>query len=431
MKQPDLLQQLIDKLPVFGRVLDVLSQAGLTTWLVGGCVRDLLLNRPLGDIDLVSFEDPTEAAKAIARKIGGHWFWLDRSRKQSRIVAKEGIQIDFAQLRADTIEGDLLLRDFTINAMAVGIVPREYAGDCIDSELIDPLRGQGDLHARTLRMCATRSFRDDPLRMLKGIRHAVTLAFDLEPKTLQTITEQAQSVTQVAGERIRDELLQIFDSRNYSTAVQLLADSGLLKAILGRSNRPLDMVALRETMAATDHCLNAVIHDHTERPVFNELVLVPALFQLAVLLRHYIVDDVASSLRFLRLSRRQQALVTALMRPLTAEDLNYVQQAEQQRGRALVIELLHPFGRERLLYWGLCEGSLTLDQIEKLFTAYAALQQRGRIPDLLSGREFPPVAPARIGGLQRQIKQAEIKGLISTKEQAREWLNQQLSFDKN
>ncbi len=424
MKTPD-RQQLFDALPLFKPIDDVIKEANLTAWLVGGSVRDLLLGRPFADIDLVCMGDPTAVARLIARTIDGHWFWLDEPRRQSRVVGHDGLQIDFAPLRADTLEADLRLRDFTINAMALALAPP-------GTGLIDPLGGHDDLRSGTLRMCSAGSFADDPLRMLKGIRHAVTLSLALHPSTLQAISSQATSINGVAGERIRDELLLILDSPNVAVTTRLLVDSGLLTALFGASKQPLDTAALGDHLAVVWDCLEGVLQQQARQPAFHDLVLRPSLYQLALLSCYFPADSVESFLRFLCLSRRQQALIKALRQPLSAEELNCARDVQSERQQALVVEGLHPFGRERLLYRGLRTDNLPWTRFVELLTAYAVLHKDGRIPDLLSGRDYPSsVAPAAIGQLQRQIKQAEISGRLNSREEASRWLEQQLSFDKN
>ncbi|MFO7811703.1 MAG: hypothetical protein R6V21_01950, partial [Pelovirga sp.] len=214
MESSQLTAKLSQQIPVFSEFFVALRASGMTTWLVGGCVRDLLLGEECADIDVVSTEDPSHWARAWARG-RGHWFWLDQQRRQSRVLLADGISFDFAPLRATTITGDLQARDYTINAIA--IPSNEPA------HLFDPLNGITDLKNRRLKMCSTGSFSDDPLRILKGVRHAAVLNFTIEDQTIAAMTQQAQQLQQVAAERIREELLKIVAVRNISYALQMLS----------------------------------------------------------------------------------------------------------------------------------------------------------------------------------------------------------------
>jgi poly(A) polymerase len=150
--------------------------AGSSAWLVGGAVRDRMLGRELADLDVVVDGDPGEAAKAVARaaKAAGEkaaCFALSEEFGAWRVTAREGSwQVDVEALRGGSIEADLALRDFTVNAVAE---PLE------EGEPLDPLGGLADLRARRLRLAGPRAFEDDPLRVLRLVRVAVEL--DLEP----------------------------------------------------------------------------------------------------------------------------------------------------------------------------------------------------------------------------------------------------------
>jgi poly(A) polymerase len=149
-------------------------------FLVGGALRDWQLGRPVADLDFAVSCDPTELARAFAAAVGGHWFLLDAERRQSRVVAgRRDVTYDFAPYRADDLAGDLRLRDFTINALALPVV----AGNALPP-LIDPLGGVSHLQTGLLRGCSSGVFQDDPLRILKGIRHCAALGLAVEPSTL-------------------------------------------------------------------------------------------------------------------------------------------------------------------------------------------------------------------------------------------------------
>ncbi|HWS73225.1 MAG TPA: hypothetical protein VN605_14015, partial [Thermoanaerobaculia bacterium] len=134
---------------------------------------------------------------------------------------------DFADILDGDIDVDLARRDFTVNAMAV---------DLADGALLDPHGGQRDLAARNVRMVRASNFDDDPLRMLKGVRMAVRLDFDIDRETLATIRARAAQITSVAAERVTYELSLIFSANRFARAVALLHETGL-DAPLGLTTR--------------------------------------------------------------------------------------------------------------------------------------------------------------------------------------------------
>ena len=150
-------------------------------WLVGGSVRDMLLGRPVLDIDLVVAEDPRTVAKRLAGRCGGSPFPLSERHGAWRVVSGEQT-VDIAGCRG-SIEHDLGLRDFTVNAIAVSLD---------NSEFIDPYGGRGDLDRRLLRTVSDEAFRDDPLRLLRLPRIAHELGFDIDPSSQRLASSQAE-----------------------------------------------------------------------------------------------------------------------------------------------------------------------------------------------------------------------------------------------
>ena len=194
-------------------------------YLVGGCLRDALLGHPIHDLYIVACCDPTELAQRFAADHDAPWFWLDRERRQSRVLVERDascLTFDFAPLRAADLVNDLAARDFTINSMALGL-----HSSLANSELIDPLDGLSDLHHSCLRMCGLRSFVADPLRILKGIRHAVALGFILEEETSQAMIHNGWRLKHVAVERLRKEVWTILAHHTAEYGLQMLAATGV------------------------------------------------------------------------------------------------------------------------------------------------------------------------------------------------------------
>jgi poly(A) polymerase len=197
-------------------------------FLVGGSVRDLLLQRRLHDFDLVLSGDVRAAARRVANAVGGAFYMLDEDRNTARVIDRNApggpVVLDFAHYRSSDLEGDLRARDFTINAMALELGK--------DEQLIDPLRGAEDARAGVLRACSTGAMESDPVRVLRGIRLAVMLGFRIEPDTFQQIRSAVGLLPRVTWERKRDELFRMLEGKKPGTSLRLLDRIGALDHLL-------------------------------------------------------------------------------------------------------------------------------------------------------------------------------------------------------
>jgi poly(A) polymerase len=423
MESSQLLAKLSQQIPVFSELIEDLRTSGMTTWLVGGCVRDLLLDKECADMDFVSSEDPNDWARRWA-KGRGYWFWLDEQRRQSRILLADGISFDFAPLRAATIVGDLAARDFTINAIAIPI--NEPAN------LFDPLNGVADLKSRLLKKCSASSFSDDPLRILKGVRHAAVLNFTIDAQSIAAMRQQAPQLKQVAMERIREELLKFIVVRDISYSLDILSRTTVLQRLFGLS----DTSWSERDYVTTHQCLfdrvDAFCRQHP-LAVSKELQQRP-LFHLASLLMAYAPQRFDQIYPEIRLSRAQQRLLGALRDELPVSWLQQLHRVASDRQRALAVEQLHPCGVERIFYHGWGRKQLQDDTVITLLKAYEQQQQNSRIPDLLDGHVIMQYAGTDnriIGELLQQIKTLEITGRIHSAEDAHGWLRGHFGFDKN
>jgi len=199
--------------------------AGRPAWLVGGAVRDALLGRDTADFDIVVDGDPAEAARAVARAGGrAACFELSEDFGAWRVVARDGTwQVDVEPMRAATLEGDLALRDFTVNAIAEPL----DGGD-----LLDPLGGAEDLRARRLRAAGPGSFTEDPLRVLRLVRAAVELGLEPERRTIALARAESAGLAGVSGERVLVELRRIIASDRPRAGIEMMAELGALGAVL-------------------------------------------------------------------------------------------------------------------------------------------------------------------------------------------------------
>jgi poly(A) polymerase len=227
--------------------------AGRAAWLVGGAVRDRALGRGDGeDVDLVIEGDPEQAARAIAgqaRRQGSPaaCFSLSEEFGGWRVVARDhSWQIDVEPLRGGSLEVDLLLRDFAVNAIAEPIS---------GGTMIDPLGGLEDLAAGRLRACGPQAFEDDPLRVLRLARIAVELGLEPEPSTLHLARASAVRLRQVAAERAFAELCRILDAQAAPHGLHLLGQTDALPVVLPELER------LRGVRQSRYHHLD--VYEHT------------------------------------------------------------------------------------------------------------------------------------------------------------------------
>ena len=193
--------------PLRPLLVAVAETIGSPAWLVGGAVRDLVIGRPLRDLDLALPGGSSAAARRLADRLGGAFVALGEPHGMARVVlpGAPALHVDLADLRGPSLEADLLGRDVTINALAVDL------GALLDgpAEVQDPTGGLDDLAARRLRACRPAAFVDDPVRVLRILRLGHELEFTVDPETESLGRAAAPGLSSVAAERIRDELTRL------------------------------------------------------------------------------------------------------------------------------------------------------------------------------------------------------------------------------
>ena len=228
--------------PVFRLISEAADELGVEAYVVGGYVRDLLLHRATGDIDVVSVGRGIDLARAFAKKWGRGAHLSVFANFGTAQVKKGGIEVEFVGARREsyrrdsrkpivedgTLEEDQERRDFTINAMALCLNKERFG------ELVDPFYGLEDLEDCLLRtpLDPDVTFSDDPLRMLRGIRFASQLGFFLDEETFEAIERNAERIQIVSAERIIVELNKIMLSPKPSIGLELLEKTGLMALIL-------------------------------------------------------------------------------------------------------------------------------------------------------------------------------------------------------
>ncbi len=225
--------------PVFKTIGEAGDRLGFPVYVVGGYVRDLLLKRASKDIDFVCVGSGINLAREVASSLGkGKQVNIFKNFGTAQLNL-DGLELEFVGARKEsyrsdsrkplvedgTLEDDQKRRDFTINAMAISLNKESFG------ELIDPFDGIGDIKRKLIRtpLEPAITFSDDPLRMMRAVRFASQLNYDIDADTFAALTDQAQRLKIVSQERITDELNKIILSKVPSYGFKLLFHSGLLK----------------------------------------------------------------------------------------------------------------------------------------------------------------------------------------------------------
>ena len=217
------------------RVGVFMATRGVPCHLVGGLVRDQLLGRPRRHVN-VDLAVPTSAlvlARELAAELRAAFVPLDAAAGTARVVVVvEGTrcELDLSDYRGPTLEADLARRDFTVNAIAISLSdwlhnPQQLA------PLVDPLDGQAALRRHELIACFPGTFEEDPVRLLRAFRFSVQLGFALAPSTGELMRQSVARLADVSGERLRDELMAVFETDQAAFAVRGLEALGALDVL--------------------------------------------------------------------------------------------------------------------------------------------------------------------------------------------------------
>jgi putative nucleotidyltransferase with HDIG domain len=229
---------MLDIHPKVREILKTLEGGGHQAFVVGGCVRDLLMGRTPTDWDVTTDALPERIQELFPDNFYDNRFGTVtvKTRDEDPLVwtvqvtpfRTEGAYTDKRhpdEVRfATTIQEDLSRRDFTMNAIAVSL----------DGTAVDPHGGQADIRAKTVRTVGQPSarFGEDALRMMRAVRFAAVLGFAIEDATLRAVTEHASSLADISAERIRDELVKTINSPRAHEGIQLMEDTGLLQYVM-------------------------------------------------------------------------------------------------------------------------------------------------------------------------------------------------------
>ena len=229
-------------LPIFHTIAEAAAALNQPAYVIGGYVRDLALGRESKDIDVVTVGDGITLAQEVGRRLKGRSrVTVFKNFGTAMLPTQEAGEIEFVgarkesyraesrkpEVEAGTLEEDLARRDFTINALGLSLNPEDFGA------LVDRYDGMKDLASKTIRtpLEPDVTFSDDPLRMMRAIRFASQLNFDIEPDTFDAITRNKDRIKIVSQERITVELNKIIESPTPSYGFKLLFQTGLLHLI--------------------------------------------------------------------------------------------------------------------------------------------------------------------------------------------------------
>ena len=227
--------------PIFKVIGDAGQELGQDTYVVGGYVRDVLLNRETKDIDVVTIGHGIELAKAVAKKLGKNTHVSEYKNFGTALVKHGDYEVEFVGARKESyrrnsrkpiveegsLEDDQNRRDFTINSMAFSLNKADFG------QLLDPHGGILALEYGEIKtpLAPEKTYSDDPLRMMRAIRFACQLDFEIEKESFEAIKKSCARIEIVSQERISVELNKIILSDKPSRGFYLLSDSGLLEHI--------------------------------------------------------------------------------------------------------------------------------------------------------------------------------------------------------
>lgn len=423
-----------------------LQGAGFAAWWVGGCVRDLRLGREPQDYDIATSALPAQIEALFPRTVPvGKQFGV-------MVVVEEGRQFQVATFRAEAdyqdgrhpeevsfgdARADALRRDFTVNGLFF---------DPIRDALHDWVGGEADLRAKIIRTigAAEARFAEDHLRLLRAVRFAAQLGFEIEPGTFAALQARAGQIRTISAERIREELVKLFRSPHAARGLDLLRASGLLEQILPE-------------LAATVTCEQSPDF-HPEGTVFNHLRLMLARMPAgaheslpwAVLLHDVAKpvtatrDPATGSIHFYGHERIGAEMTRALLERLRfprkqVEEIagcvrHHMQfkDAPQMRKATLRRLLLRPtFPLELELHRLDCLGSHgQLDVYDFLVAQAEQLARQPALrPPLLTGHDLIALGvepgPA-LGALLREVRERQLQDELTTAAQARQWARQKI-----
>lgn len=452
-------------------LLSLEDQANAPAWLVGGALRDVLGGETPVELDLAVPAGALAWGRRLAGRLRSTFIILDEARGVCRLAGP--VQVDIADFRAPTIHADLGARDFTVNALAVPLRMLATRGRV---SVTDPSGGLADLARRRVRLCATGALADDPVRILRAVRLALTPGWELDAGVAPAARAAAPALADVAVERVRDELGAMLEAPRAGRGLRLLDDLGALEVLLPESR------AMRATAQPEPHHFDVWEHSLRTAEGADAVLTAPAAdfasdffpdlgahlaedlgdgltrratLKLAALLHdvakpetrtetdgrvRFIGHDVIGAARAravverLRLSRRAAAVVERLvrhhLRPMHLAQAGEITRRARHRffrdlgddwPDLLLLALVDAAalrGDPPLALWGDARGQV----LRALMAGATEEQALAAAPPLLRGEDVMaafalPPGP-EVGRLLARAREAQALGLVTTREEA-------------
>lgn len=267
--------------------ISTLVPSGVMLYLVGGAVRDLILNRPLHDYDFILEGFVRQVAKRVADEFDGKYYVMDEERDIARVIVQEGsryLHFDFAKIVGESLEEDLRNRDFTVNAIAIDFREKQ--------SFVDLVGGIADLREKRLRMCHPDSLRKDPIRALRGLRFSLEYNLTLDDELIREMEAIPAYLATCSMERYRDELFKILNLGKTVSAIQLMERFAILD-FLFPNDSVISTESLIDSMRALEHLLT-ILTDEFHEDESSNLISGYAVLKLGAFrdtLRNYFDEE--------------------------------------------------------------------------------------------------------------------------------------------
>jgi tRNA nucleotidyltransferase/poly(A) polymerase len=404
---------------------------GVRLYLVGGSVRDLLLKRQTTDIDFALASDAVHFANAFATSIRATCIALEENPSTARVIVKQHdisqtpcLSMDFAQFRAASLTEDLRLRDLTINAMAIAF---ENVGTFTNKarkqvlcRVIDPCGGMKDLKGGLLRFPNRQVVIADPVRLLRIYRFAAQLDFEISQNAIDLVTAYRSMLSDVAGERCRDELMKILYIKKAHPYLQQMEAAGLLTQVVPIIKEPHRAWSSLETfeegpIPTALHAYRKEINRYLQEELSVEINRC-SLIKLSLLLG----DNLGSIGERLRFSQKAVKFMECLISG-SKKLKNTIPQLTQKQ----INRFLRTYTSD---WWGILLYSAASSPIDSAILKQIAdtyyehilpICKQGRLitgNDLI--QEFHLKEGEQIGDLLKEIEDRQFDGEIRTREEA-------------